>query len=66
MAAFKVRAKKQGGHVEVTVWMGESEGYTFANCGSLIFRLEEYAEFLVRLDPIHIEYKGFDEEDVHE
>lgn len=45
----KVRVLQLGGHDHLTFWTGQ-KGFTLANAGTLVMRVEETDEFLSMMD----------------
>lgn len=51
MSHFRLRWKKLGGHVHVSVWAGTSQVTTHGKNGDLIFTEQEWDDFVVLLQP---------------
>jgi len=57
---FRLRYKILGGHTHIRVFAGQGET-SLGKCGDLVFRNEEWVEFIGQLTKTSIEFRHEDE-----
>lgn len=55
MTLFRFRWQEQGGHTHVRVFAGTEGSASLGKCGDLVFRNEEWTDFLIEMNQLPLD-----------